>query len=213
MANTLVWLTFDGNSWSPETPVGDADDPTDLAMVVQQDKLNLLFSTKSAKKVLTFDEKGKAGQVAVNAETDDQRFAELKSQTEAYQALPVTRPSLRKFIVASACYRGAVRYVHTGEDPTGPLIWRTFLSAKWSSEYTFPNTACGPDPALCVFAGVLHCFHRGVDGENPDNPRIYWSVSDGLGWSADRQTPFFSPAPITVAAHVGKLFCAYVKSS
>ncbi|MBB5157053.1 hypothetical protein [Saccharopolyspora phatthalungensis] len=189
------------------------DDPADLAMVVQQEKLNLLFSADDEEKVLPFDEKGSAGQVISNDETDEQRFAELNSQTEAYQALSVIEPSLREFIVASDCYRGAVRYVHAGEDPTGPLFWRTFRSTKWSSEYTFPNTACGPDPAVCVFAGVLHCFHRGVDGENVDNTTIYWSVSDGLGWSADRQAPFSSPVPITVAAHAGKLFCAYVKSS
>jgi hypothetical protein len=58
----------------------------------------------------------------------------------------------------------------------------------------------------------LHCFHRGVDSEKNDTTtRIYWSVSDGLGWSADRQTPFASPGPLTVAAYAGKLYCAYVK--
>jgi hypothetical protein len=210
VANTLVWRTFDGNSWSAETSVADAQEPKDLAMVVCQGKLNLLFSTNEAK-VLPFNVHGAAEEVTADSEGDDIRFAELKYQKVAYDALS-GHPGLRQFVVASAYYRGAVRYVHTGEDPTGPLFWRTFLPTEWSEEYTFPNTACGPDPAVCVFAGALHCFHRGVDSEKTDNTtRIYWSVSDGLGWSADRRTPFSSPDPLAVAAYAGKLYCSYVK--
>jgi hypothetical protein len=213
--HTLVWRTFDGNSWSTETQVPDAGQVAGLAMVVDQGKLALLFSVNAEQKVVVFDEKGKPAAPINNDQPDDVRFAVLKQQTEAHTAFTPSPPSLRSFIVASAYYRGAVQYVYSGVDPAGPLLWRTYrpTAAEWStSEYTFPNTACGPGPAVCVFAGVLHCFHQGVDSAKADgNTKVYWSVSDGLGWSADRATPFSSPSALAVAAHAGVLFCAYLR--
>ncbi|MBP2328889.1 hypothetical protein JOF56_009274 [Kibdelosporangium banguiense] len=215
MANKLAWRTFDGNSWSDETVVADVEQVANLAMVADQGNLALLFSANTEQKVVVFDEHGNPALPAKNDQSDDARFAVLEQQTAAYAALTSSPPSLRSFVVASAYYRGAVRYVHSGVDPTGPLLWQTYRPAtnKWStSEYTFPNTACGPGPAVCVFAGVLHCFHQGVDSENGDgNTNVYWCVSDGLDWSADRATPFTSPSALAIAAHAGMLFCAYLR--
>ncbi|MFC4591180.1 hypothetical protein [Sphaerisporangium corydalis] len=157
----LWWTRFDGNSWSPDTP------------------MNGLTSRGPA--LATFN-----GFLycAYRDSNNDQmwwtRFNGTSWSTD--QMFPGHRTGSNP---ALAVFQGNLWCVHRGGGNDQHLWWTRFTGTTWAGNPQMPNHMSREGVGLAVYNNFLYCVHRG--GGNDQN--LWWTRFNGTSWSTDTRLP------------------------
>lgn len=105
---------------------------------------------------------------------------------------------------ALAVFNGALYMAWKGMDQDQRIWWSSFDGNSWApQQYIIDErgTTIGTSdrPALAVFNGVLYMAWKGIEGDQ----RLWWSSSNGSGWTPQQQGPGWSSSGPALAPFGG----------
>ncbi|MCK1823599.1 hypothetical protein MTQ10_29450 [Streptomyces sp. XM83C] len=155
----LFHTTFNGTSWSPDTPL-PYQSTTGPALAVYNGRLHLVHKSGNNNEMwhATYD----------------------GSQWSADTRMPAHMTSANP---ALAVYQGRLHLVH--KSGNNSELWHaTYDGSRWSTDTRLPAHESLEGPGLAVLGDKLYCIHRGYGGSDQF---LWWSHYNGVSWSADQK--------------------------
>ncbi|MCP2257163.1 hypothetical protein LX15_000848 [Streptoalloteichus tenebrarius] len=224
----LYWTRWDGSNWSPATPISTFTSGEAPALAVAHDKLYCVHRGASDTKLysVTFSNNtweserieisgassplgpgltAYRGNVYCAYQKTDAEVALWVNDGKQWKDTEKPMSGEVKGSPTLAAYQARLWCAYPGREEGSSLNWSTYVEPSWRLQQDFPQYVDGSQPALCVYSGLLHCFHVDTDGTS-----LVWSTSRGDGWSQDQWTGLVSKTAAGLAPLKDKLYCVYV---
>ncbi|MEV4093931.1 hypothetical protein [Streptosporangium saharense] len=156
----LWWTRFDGNRWSPDTPMNGGSN-RGPALATFNGMLYCAYRDANSDQMWWTRFNGTSW-------SNDQLFG---------SHFTASNPAL-------AVYNNRLYCVFRGGGNDHHLWWTTFDGTRWNDARRLPAHRSAEGPALAAFNNRLYCVHRGSGDQS-----LWWTSFNGTSWSPDTRLP------------------------
>jgi chitinase len=111
---------------------------------------------------------------------------------------------------AVAVLNGKLYCLRQGNGQDGRLWYTTYDGTTWSADQPVPNVSIANSPTAVIANGKLYCFYEGKASGAIGNGQLWYTIFEGVSWSASMQVPNLGTSgPPGVAVFGGELYCLH----